>query len=66
MSELKPSEVRFEATQIEVGTGNGYRWAPAVLIVKSDGKLYPPVLISEARQICKREGWTIVSESAVI
>ena len=52
---------RFEATRIEVGTGNGYRWADGVYIIKPNGdKLYPPMLISEARAICKREGWPIV------
>ena len=50
----------FEPTQIEVGTGNGYRWSPAVYIITPDGaKLFPPMLITEARAYCKREGWTI-------
>lgn len=53
--------VHFENTQIEVGTGNGYRWTYGVYIVRPDGKLYPPILESEARRICKREGWTIVN-----
>jgi len=51
-------KARFEQTMIEVGTGKGYRWTPAVIIIKPDGtKLFPPVQEREARAICKREGW---------
>ena len=48
----------LEPTQIEVGTGRGYRWAPAYYIITPTGaKLYPPMVGSKAREYCRREGW---------
>ena len=57
---MKEPGAFFIRTQIEVGTGHGYRWAQAVYIVPPEGGvLYPPVRECEARAICKREGWTV-------
>lgn len=48
----------FEVTQIEVGTGNGYRWATAYYVIKPTGeKLFPPMVRAEAIAYCKAEGW---------
>ena len=53
----KPTAI-LEPTQIEVGNGHGYRWAPAYYIITPDGrKLYPPMQGREARAYCQREGW---------
>lgn len=60
MSTLEKYEARLERTQMEVGTGRGYRWTEGYFIIKPTGeKLYPPMLLTEARAYCKREGWTI-------
>lgn len=59
------SQAIFEPTQIEIGTGSGYRWVPAVYVIRPDGaKLYPPVPRWEAKQICQREGWSYRDQTA--
>lgn len=48
----------LEPTQIEVGTGNGYRWITGYYVINPAGeKLFPPVRRAEAIAICRREGW---------
>ena len=60
MSKQTSPLARLEPTQIEVGTGRGYRWAPGYHVITPDGaKLYPPVPLAEARAMCAASGWRI-------
>lgn len=60
----KLPRAKFEVTQIEVGTGTGYRWATAFYVIKPTGeKLYPPMRRREAIDYCKSQGW---DHSAII
>jgi len=54
------NQATLERTQMERGTGRGYRWTEGFYVIKPSGeKLFPPMLLREAREFCRRQGWTI-------